>query len=76
MSSDYRTIVIRTPDDDSAKACIQTALKMLEPYCTAMSLEDEMSVLDLIEEHEDFEDYIAEEARASVKMLHAAAEAR
>ena len=74
--SSYLTLVVRTPDNDpDAKARIQEGLRMLEPYRTAMSLEDEMTVLELIEQHGDFEDYIADEARAKAKALHAAAEA-
>ncbi len=75
--SSYITLVIRTPDNDpDAKARIQDGLRMLEPFRTAMALEDEMSVLELIEQHDDFEDYIAEEAREKAKALHAAAEAQ
>lgn len=75
--SSYTTLVIQTPDNDpDAKARIQEGLRMLEPYCIAMSLEDEMTVLDLIEQHDDFEDYIADEARAKTKALHAAAVAQ
>ena len=40
-----------------------------------MSIEDEMTVLEMIEQHEDFPEYIADEAREKTKELHALAEA-
>lgn len=73
--SRYTTIVIRMPEDAEAKKQVQNALKLLAPHQTAMSLEDEMTVLELIEQHEDFREYIAEEARAKTAELHAQAEA-
>ena len=71
--SSFLTLVIRMPDNPDAKARIQEGRRMLDPYRTGMSLEDEMTILELIEQHEDFEDYIAEEARAKAKALHSAA---
>ena len=49
------------------------ALKQLEPHQTGMSLEDEMTVLEMIEQHPDFSEHIADEARTQTKELHAAA---
>lgn len=74
--NNYLTLVIQMPDDldDDTKARIQEGLRILEPYQTAMSLEDEITVLELIERHDDFDDYIADEARAKAKELHPAAE--
>ena len=73
--SSYLTLVIQMPDNDpDAKARIQEGLRILDPYRTAMSLEDEMTVLELIERHEDFDDGIAEDARARAKAVHSAAE--
>ena len=40
---------------------------------TAASNEDEMTILDMIENHEDFPEYIADEARAQAKELCAKA---
>lgn len=40
-----------------------------------MALEDESTVLELIEQHEDFDESIAAEARAQMRELHAAEEA-
>lgn len=61
--NNFCTIVIRMPDSESEKNTVQTALNMLAPHQTAMSLEDEITVLEHIENHEDFEEYIAEDAR-------------
>lgn len=71
--SNYVTIVIRMPDDAAQKAEVNRALKQLEPHKTGMSLDDEMTVLEMIEQHPDFPEYIADEARAQAKELHAAA---
>lgn len=71
--NNYVTIVIRMPDDAAQKAEVQRALKQLEPHQTGMSLEDEMTVLEMIEQHPDFSEHIADEARAQTKELHAAA---
>ena len=43
---------------------VQDGLKLIKPFQTAISLEDEMTVLELIEQHDDFEPHIAEDARA------------
>ena len=73
--SKYTTIVVRIPEDAEGKERVQQGLKLLAPHQTAMSLEDEMTVLELIEQHEDFPEYIANEARKKTADLHAAAEA-
>ena len=73
--SNYTTIVIRMPSDAAGRATVQQALKLLEPHRTAMSLEDEMTTLELIEQHPDFDESIAEEARRQVVELHKLAEA-
>ena len=70
----YVTLVVRMPDDANARNQIQKGLRLLEPFRTAMSTEDEMSILELIEQHEDFPGYIADEAREEVARLHAAYE--
>lgn len=71
--SNYVTLVLRMPEDEAQKQEVQRAIKLLEPHRTAMSLEDEMTVLELIEQHPDFNEYIADEARAQAKEPHAAA---
>lgn len=73
--SSYTTIVIRMPEDQASRDKIAEGLKILQPYQTAMSIEDEMTVLELIEQHPEFPAYIAEEAREETAKLHAAAEA-
>ena len=61
--------VIRLPDDPEARTLVQQALDTLKPYATGMSLEDEMTVLDLIEQHPDFDTSIADEARKQAKAM-------
>lgn len=43
---------------------------------TAMSLEDEMTILEFIENHPDFDQSIGEEARAKTVEMHKAAEGK
>jgi len=73
--SKYTTVVIRMPEDAEGKKQVEQALNLLKPHQTAMSIEDEMTILELIEQHEDFPDYIADEARTKTAELHAQAEA-
>lgn len=68
--SKYVTLVIRMPEDPAEKQQVSQAMKALEPFRTAMSLEDEMTVLELIEQHPDFDESIAVEARAQAVKLH------
>ena len=72
--SKYVTLVIRMPEDQAEKQQVSQAMKALEPFRTAMSLEDEMTVLELIEQHPDFDASIADEARAQAAKLHIQAE--
>lgn len=73
--SKYITLVIRMPEGQAEKQQIQQAMKSLEPFLTAKSLEDEMTVLELIEQHPDFDGAIADEARVEAVRLHIQAEA-
>jgi len=73
--SKYLTVVIRMPEDEEMNGHVSSALEQLNPYITGMSQEDEMTVLELIEQHADFESHIADEARAKTAELHAATEA-
>lgn len=73
--SHYTTIVIRMPEGEAEKKLVNQSLKALEPFRTAMSIEDDMTILELIENHPDFDEAIAEEARAETLRLHARAEA-
>ena len=68
--SNYMTIVIRMPSDEAGKATVQQALSILEPHQTAMSLEDEMTKLEMIEQHPEFDEHIAEDAAKQVAELH------
>lgn len=72
--SHYTTIVIRMPTDEAGRAQVQQALDLLKPHQTGMSLEDEMTILELIEQHDEFPSHIGDEARAQTAKLHAQAE--
>lgn len=63
------------PEGQAEKQQVSQAMKALQPFQTAMSLEDEMTVLELIEQHPDFDESIAVEARADAAKLAAKAEA-
>jgi hypothetical protein len=77
--TDYLTVVIRMPKDAEDRKRLSATLQLGGKFCggqiTGMSLEDEMTVLECIEQHEDFDESIAEDARAKTKQIHAAAEA-
>ena len=75
MKNQYVTIVVRVPADGANKEQFDAAMKAVQAFQTAMSLEDEMTALELIEDHEDFDPAIATEARAKTLQLHAAAQA-
>ncbi len=70
----YITIVIRMPEDEEGKKKFAEGKDLLGPFITAMSLEDEMTLLEQVEGHEDFDPEIMAEARSRVKDIHAAAE--
>lgn len=71
MSNKYITIVVRMPDDEASKSQVREALDLLKTHTTAMSLEDEMNRLEMIENHPDFPEHIGWEAQASVAELQA-----
>ncbi|MDH0342028.1 hypothetical protein [Chromobacterium haemolyticum] len=73
--SKYVTLVIRMPEGPTEKQQVLQAMQVLEPFQTAKSLEDEMTVLELIEQHPDFDESIADEARAQAAKLHIQSEA-
>jgi hypothetical protein len=62
----YFTLVVRVPDGDET---VQRGIDSLSPYITAFSVEDEITVLELIEEHEDSPEYIAEQARKKARKI-------
>lgn len=70
----YVTIVICMPEGEAEKQQVSESMKSLKPFQTAMSLEDEMTVLEMIEQHEDFDATIADDARARTLELHRQAE--
>ena len=77
--SKFVTYVIRLPEGQEATREIVNGVRALVEKnggeVTGASNEDEMTILELIEQHEDFPDYIADEARAKTAELHAQAEA-
>lgn len=67
----YLTVVIHKPENGTPEAAqVAGALSILKPYTTAMSMEDEMTLLDCIQGHAHFPDYITDEARDQVRALH------
>lgn len=73
--SEYVTLVIRKPQDSTDAKKVQEALEALRPFQTGMSLEDEMTVLEMIEQHPEFDETIAKDARRQTAELHARAAA-
>ncbi len=73
--SQYLTVVIRMPIDARERTLVNKALEALQPHVSGMSQEDEMTVLECIEQHEEFDEWIAEAAREQTAQLHARAEA-
>lgn len=72
--SQFITLVVRDPGNEVGKSCVQQAIQLLKPYTTAMSLEDEMTLLDCILQHPDFPDHIKDEARVEADRLCAKTE--
>lgn len=77
MPKDYLTVVILLPDDPEQRKAVMSALPFSGNFhggrITAMSLEDEITVNELLEEMLDGDD--VDEARAQAKALAARAEA-
>ncbi|HFD3781052.1 TPA: hypothetical protein ACF4EW_002568 [Pseudomonas aeruginosa] len=75
--SNFVTYVIRLPETQEVRSAIVSGVReLVEKHggeISGASNEDEMTVLDMIEQHEDFADYIADDARAKAKELHAKA---
>lgn len=69
--SKFVTIVIRTPDDVEGKAKVSQAMDLLQPYTTAMSLEDEMTKWDMLEQHPDLPKHVIEDAEIQAAALAA-----
>ncbi len=77
MPKDYLTVVIQLPDDPAQRKEVTAALPLSGNFhggrITAMSLEDEITVNELLEEKLDSDE--VDEARAQAKALAARAEA-
>lgn len=77
MSKDYLTVVIQLPGDPEQRKAVTAALPLSGNFhggrITAMSLEDEITVNEFLEERLDCDD--VEEARSQAKALAARAEA-
>lgn len=65
--SKFTTLVIQMPDDAAGQERVAQGFALLKPFQTAMSQDDEMTVLDLIEAHEDFPAHVADDAREQAK---------
>ena len=72
--AEYVTIVVKVPDNEAEKDQLNKGMKMIQPFQTAMSLEDEMTILEMIEQHEDFDPSIGDTAREQTAELHRRAE--
>lgn len=66
----YLTLVVQKQHDPESEKRIKQGLELLQPFISAMSLEDEISILEFIENHPDFDSEIGDEARAQVNQLH------
>lgn len=66
----FVTVVVRMPEDPLEKASVKSGLELLAPHTTAMSLEDEMTTLELVENHPDFPLHISDDARSQVAEIH------
>lgn len=77
MPKDYMTVVIQLPDDAEKRETLTRLFKCSEEFhggrITAMSLEDEITVNELLEAKLDSDD--VDEARTQAKAIAARAEA-
>ncbi|MCA8197275.1 hypothetical protein [Burkholderia vietnamiensis] len=77
MPKDYMTVVIQLPDDAEKREALTGLFKCSEEFhggrITAMSLEDEITVNELLEAKLDSDD--VDEAREQAKEIAARAEA-
>jgi hypothetical protein len=65
----FVTLVIRVPQDGESAVLVQDCLEKLAPFTTAMSLQDEMSVLDFVEEHPEMDHSVLADAREKALAL-------
>ena len=67
--SGVRTLVVRFPDDKGKRARVQRAIGVLFPFLSGMSMEDEMSIMDMLVENEGIPDEAVQAARESARAL-------
>lgn len=69
----FVTYAIQLPDNSEAKTKILDGIgdliKKHGGKITGSSVEDELTVLDMIEQHEDFQSHIADDARKQASAL-------
>ncbi len=64
----FFTAVLQRPTEPVAMERYTQALDCIRPFLTASALGDAISLLDLIEEHEDFDNRIGDAARDRLGM--------
>jgi len=64
----FFTAVLQRPTEPAALERYTQALDSIRPFLTASALGDAISLLEQIEEHEDFDNRIADEARNKLGM--------
>lgn len=76
MPNEYTTIVVRNPYDPTEREAVARALEALGPHKVAMSMEDEMTLLECVEQHDDLPAHVLDEAREQRDRIHAEAAER
>lgn len=66
--SQFFTAVLQRPKEPQALQRYMMVLDAMKPFQTGGALGDAISLLDRIEEHEDFDSRIADEARNALGM--------
>ncbi|PPC84832.1 MAG: hypothetical protein CTY35_00485 [Methylotenera sp.] len=66
----YTTLVIRMPEDEASLKKVKLLTDALMPFATGISTEDEMTILEKIEGHDNFDPNIAKDARKQTLALH------
>ena len=66
----HLTLVVCVPPDGVERQLFDLALDAFGLFLRGYSTEDEMSVLTMIEAHEDFDPLIASEARAKMREMY------
>ena len=58
------TMVLVRPDNTADAERFDAALKIVQRWASAMSIDDEMTLLDCLEQHPEIPEWVWEEARA------------